>query len=517
MAAVAMSRGLALRVLLEHARRRRRARALDLHRLTFGPQRAFVFDAAPFVAASCSRQAGKSYGLGLKLIDTASRFHKSRMPCLYLTNTRPQARQIMWPVLHELDEALHLGGKFNETRLIYTLPNGGAVQLGGANDEVEIERYRGPQYPLVVIDEAQSVRPFISRLIFQIIRPGQAKYGQAAQIMVTGTPNASRAGFLYDVVTGKEEGWSVHHWTIFDNEPMARMTDVDWFVDDTLSRRGLTRKDAAAQREFFGQWVRDASSQVYKVRKENLVDALPEADDWRHVIGIDFGFANVTAFCVVAYSVALGRIVVVESWQERVVDADDEADAKTQAIVPPRVAEILRGLRARYPRTVAIVGDPGSLGAEWIDQLRVRYEIPISAAEKHKKASAVELMNGDLRTGRMLVVKPANEDLLHDAANLQYLWDRVDDRKHGGNVDRFDLLIDTSVPDHLTDAWTYAYRECWHFLHRDLDELERQPPPGSPAAEAREEQEREDAELEAIESGSWLEGDEPLGAGGFGF
>lgn len=502
-----MSRALARKVLAEYMVRRSRRKRIDLRKLTFGPQYDFVADKSPYVAASCSRQAGKSRGIGFKLIDKASRYPGS--PCLYLTNTRPQARTIMWPVLHELNEELRLGGKFHEVRQTFTLPNGAYIQLGGANDEVEIERYRGPQYPIVCIDEAQSIRPFIRYLINEVIRPGQMKFGPDGQILVTGTPNAQRAGFLYDVACGVEEGWSLHQWTVRDNpylpqvvpEGMTRSEALEAFITDQLKRRGLTEKDAAYLREYCGQWVRDAVSQVYQIRSQNLLEEFPrEPDDWRYVLGIDFGFVHVTAFVVLGYSVKSGQVVVAESFQTRPPEGDD-------MLTPEFVAAKIDGLRERYAFT-SIVGDPGGLGARFIEALRKRFGIPIIAAEKQQKLPAIELLNGDLRTKKLLVVEHANADLIHDAANLQWNWAMVDKQKHGGNVRRSDLIIDDRTPDHLTDALTYGYRECRHFLY-DEELPPDHPPPGSPAWEAWAEEQRTARQIEEggeDDEDDWLEG-----------
>lgn len=501
-----MPRDLALKIVAEHHRRRSRRARLDLARLTFGPQRSFVTDTAPFVAASCSRQAGKSYGIGIKLIDTAADYPGKT--CLYITNTRPQARAIMWPVLHEIDRELELGGKFHEVRLTYTLPNGGVVQLGGANDEIEIERYRGPQYPVVVIDEAQSIRPFIRYLIFEVIRPGQAKYGSAGQIFVTGTPNASRHGFLYDVTTGSEEGWSLHHWTIRDN---PHIPDVEAFIADQLKRRGLTETDAAYLREYCGEWVRDAASQVYQVKARNLLDAFPDQPgDWEYVLGVDLGPVNVTAFVVLAYSVKAGQIVTAESFQVT-------PPAGESMLTPEHLADLVQGIRGRYS-VVSTVIDPGGLGAKYIEELRRRFSIPCIAAEKTRKLGAIELMNGDLRTGKLLVVEDTNRDLLHDAAALEWDWRKVDQTRHGGNVQRSDLVIDDRNPDHLTDAWTYGYRECRHFLYADGDAAPR-PRYGSAEYDEWEEERRFEEEIEGA-GDDWLDDDapdaDPLGLSGFG-
>lgn len=513
-----MNRGDAMRVLAEAATRFGRRERFDIRELTFAPQCAFVVDQSPYVAASCSRQCGKSYGIGIKLVARALREPNIRV--LYVTNTRRQARTIMWPVLHELHRSQGLGGKFHEVRLTYTLPNGSIIELGGANDEVEIERYRGPQYALVVIDEAQSIRPFIKELIFEILEPGQAKFDDA-QIMLTGTPNAARSGFLYDVVTGKQRGWSLHHWTMQDN-PYIRNAEEK--IRRNAERRGLTIDSAAIQREYFGQWVRDVESLAYRVRPENRVDQLPAgASDWRYVLGIDFGFANVTAYAVLAYSIELNHVCVVRSFQDAAkvpttttVDLDaDEAEVRMKlAHTPATIAPVIRGLMKAYDFD-EIVGDPGGYGKAYITELQRKYGIPIKGAEKNEKLTAISHMNGDLATGRMTLIEHANEDLLHDAEQLELDWSKVDNEAGHGNLAVADLVIDDSrTPDHLTDAWTYAYRCCWHFVYAEEDE-ETHPPFGSPEYEAWEEQRRTEEELEESDEDDLPEAD-PYGLDGFG-
>ena len=415
----------------------------------------------------------------------------------------------MWPVLKELDETLSLGGKFQEVTSTYTLANGAAIQLGGANDENEIERYRGPQYPLVVIDEAQSIRPFIRTLIYEIFRPGQAKY-KDRQICITGTPNAARVGLLYDVAIGNEKGWSVHHWTIRDN---IHIPDVDAFLREECQMRGITPADAKYQREYEGKWVRDAVSQVYKIQESNLIEALPtDIQDWQYVLGIDLGFTNVTAFCVLAYSIKTGRSVVTESYQ---VTPPEEDNMLTPEFLASHIVDIVD----HYAPT-SIVVDPGGLGAAFIKELRQRFGLPLTAAEKQKKLAAIELLNGDLRTGKLTAIEDTNADLIHDAALLQWNWKRVDEKKHGGNTQRSDLLIDDRTPDHLTDALTYAYREARHYLYEDMDD-DQTPPVGSPAYYAYVAALTEEREIEAAAADpgpdGWLEpgdpSEDPLGVG----
>ena len=498
-----MNRLFATKALLEWGRRRARRRRLNLSKLTFGKQRAFVLDGRPYVAASCSRQAGKSYGIGIKLLDRGFRYPGKT--CLYVTNTRPQARNIMWPVLEELDRVHKLGGKFHEVRQTYTLPNGAVIQLGGANDKIEIERYRGPQYPLVVVDEAQSIRPFIRQLVYQILRPGQAKYPDR-QILLCGTPNAARSGFLYKVATGEEEGWSLHHWTIRDN---PWIPDVDAFLAEERRTRKLKETDAAYLREFCGQWVRDAASQVYKITDRNLIDAFPTSAGWRFVLGVDLGFVHTSAYCVCGYNIRERKVIVAESYQKRVPDGID-------MLTPAMVVAEIEAIRVRYDIAETVV-DPGGLGARFAQAIRRRWGIPVFAAEKADKMPAIYLLNGDLRTGHVELVAHTNEDLIFDAENLEYRWDAVDAERYGGEINRSDLLIDDRTPDHLTDALTYAYRRCRHYIY-DGDEPSH-PPIGSAAYEEWAESQREAKELREPIPGEtdWMDEDlpvaDPLGLG----
>lgn len=426
------------------------------------------------------------------MLDVAQKHAWSKV--LYITNTRPQAKRIIWSVLQQLNEELVLGAKFNAVELKMKLPNGSEIELGGANDEYEIERYRGPSYRLVVLDECQSFRPFVKVLIEEILEP--ATVDTQGQILIAGTPNASGMGFFRDVAKKVIKGWSLHSWTLLDNPwiPHARK----WLAD-RRKRKGIegsheTATDAKYRREYRAEWVRDTSSQVYQIGEKNLVDRWPEelASDWEFVLGVDLGFVGVSAFVTMAFSVSAGIAVVLESHQ--LTPAHFGPDQLL--LTPQLLAGEISKLRERYDYA-AIVVDPGGLGAKFIQDLRKRFRIPAVAAEKKAKLGAIELLNGDLNDGRVLVVRPTNSDLLHDAAQLEWRWDRVSEAdRDRGTVSRADLAIDDRTPDHLTDALTYAHRRCRSYLHDPAEESDL-PPIGSAERDELEERERERRQLAA--------------------
>lgn len=462
----------ARRLIAEAQKRAETKNAVDFDRLLFGPQRDFVTDPRQLVVACCSRRAGKTWGICVKLVKTA--LEMPGVTVFYVTNTRRQAERGFWtqalkPFLIGL--GFTVGNtdsndvKVNQNELTATFKNGSRILLGGANDSGEIENYRGTKTPLVILDEAQNFRSFIKTLVDDIFIPQLLDYGDKGQILMTGTPNAACHGYFHDAFHGKEgaEGWVQHGWTMFDN---PHLPNPEKFLANYLKRKGWNRQDPKVRREFFGEWVRDTSGLVYPIRDVNIVEDLP--DDlrkvWSFVLGLDLGYVDATAFVVMAYNPAIGRSLVVESYQ------------KTK-LIPDAVAVEVEHLLEIYDFE-AIVADTGGLGKAYSETMIQKYGLPVEAAEKRNKAAAIEHLNGDLRANSLQIYRYANDDLLHDCSLLSWNYDKIDERAHGGHALREKLQIDDRTPDHLTDAMLYAHRKCRGYLY--LGDPEG-PTEGSPA------------------------------------
>lgn len=448
------------RRLLEEAKKRADAKnAVDFEKLLFGPQRDFVSDPRQLVVACCSRRAGKTWGICVKLVRTA--LEMPGVTVFYVTNTRRQAERGFWnqalkPFL--LDLGFTVGNtdasdvKVNQNELTATFKNGSRILLGGANDAAEIENYRGTKTPLVILDEAQNFRSFIKTLVDDIFIPQLLDYGDKGQILMTGTPNAACHGYFYDALHGKEgaEGWVRHGWTMFEN---PHLPEPKKFLANYLKRKGWAESDPKVRREFFGEWVRDSSGLVYPIRDVNIIDELPEdiRTAWSFVLGLDLGYVDATAFVVLAYNERIARTIVVESYQ------------KTK-LIPDAVAVEVEHLDEIYGFE-AIVADTGGLGKAYSETMIQKYGIPVEAAEKRNKNAAIEHLNGDLRSNALQVYRPGNEELLHDASLLSWNYDKIDERAFGGHTLRDKLAIDDRTPDHLTDAMLYGHRKCRGYLY----------------------------------------------------
>ena len=156
---------------------------------SFPAQRPFVEDTSRYISAQCSRRAGKTNGLALRFFRTMERHPKSQ--CVYLGLTLESAREILWPVLLELNDKYKLGYTFLESKLTMKHPNGATLRLFGADMKNFIKRLKGRKYPGIGIDEAQDFGTHLQSLIDDVLTPSMADYADGWLAVSTVTPTMS--------------------------------------------------------------------------------------------------------------------------------------------------------------------------------------------------------------------------------------------------------------------------------------------------------------------------------------
>jgi hypothetical protein len=112
------------------------------------------------------------------------------------------------------------------------------------------------------------------------------------------------------------------------------------------------------------------------------------------------------------------------------------------------------------------VADTGGLGKQIAAEIRKRYSVPVFPAEKTQKAEFIQLLNDDLRSGKILV-SPIEINFIEEITALQW-----DEEKEG----RF--IEDPRFANHRCDAFLYAWRESCHYLSKTPDSI---PPMNSEA------------------------------------
>lgn len=416
-----------------HAARPREAVTFRLEDVLFGPQLAFVRDAAMFADACCSRQAGKSTGIAAWLLDGP--LADGAPPSLYLTRTRKAAKRIIWQPMIDLNRTHDLGYVPNASDLVMKRGDVPLVYVGGVDTKDEIDKWRGTPWGRVAIDEAQALPEHVRDLVENALMPSLMRH--RGKIRLIGTPAPVPTGYFYGVTQSPR--WSHHAWTMWEN---PYLPDPQATLNEVLATRGMEITHPSVQREWFGRWVLDRDALVVQFDAAlNTFDVLPDCRaPWEYVFGIDLGFDDADAIAVLAFNADDPNVYLVE---ESVV-AKQSISALTDAVAA--FVDVYK------PQ--AIVWDTGGLGKKVADEVTTRTGIPLKAAEKVRKFEFIALMNDALRTGRLKV--RADSQFAADAMLVE--WDRdksTNDRP----------VISDRYHSDILDGVLYAIRESYHWTH----------------------------------------------------
>jgi hypothetical protein len=422
---------------LRELEKRTGKKKFEIENILFKEQLAFVQDPSYFKQAVTSRRAGKTVSCVVDLLYTA--FHNPEVVCLYITLSRSNAKRLIWPEIKRIDRQYDLGLTYNEQDLSAHMPNGAVIYCSGASDRSEIEKFRGLAVKKVYIDEAQSFPPYLKELIDDVLAPSLMDY--AGSLAMIGTPGPVPTGEFFDAT--KSKTWSSHHWTYENNPHLMEKSGQSHkqLLSRELKRRGVKRSDPSIQREWFGKWVVDLDSLVYHY--DEKVNNYKELDPGRYtyLMGVDVGYEDADAIAVLAWSEDTRNTYLVE-----------EVVTRKQGLT--ELVEQIEALRRKYDVS-KIVMDMGALGKKIGEELIRRYRLPVEPAEKTRKNEYIELLNDDLRTGRLKVKK--DSQFAEDAMKLE--WDlnkSTPDRK----------VVSTRFHSDICDAVLYAWRESYSFTHQ---------------------------------------------------
>lgn len=410
----------------------------------FPEQRRFVLDKAKQKAALCSRRAGKSFGLCAQLLLAA--LSEAGVTCVYIALTRNTAKRILWPELFLANARFGVGGQFNHTELTVRLPNGSEIWLTGASDADDIEKLRGQKYKIVVVDECASFGGFFGSMVEEVIEP--ALIDQQGSLVLAGTPGAACIGFFYNV-TQRGSTWNTHRWTIMENPhiPHARI-----YLAQKKKEKAWQDDHPIYLREWCGQWVHSSDSLVYKYDpiRNSIADDLPSCE---YVLGVDLGTNDAFVVSVLGFSVESKEAFIVDEFCQ-------------SGMIPDAWEEKIRQLQEQY-QPIATVVDAGALGKAIVENFQ-SHGLVCEAADKTKKAAYVELLNGELISGKLKIQKGLK--VCDEMRLLQWDPDRP-----GKEDERF--------ANNCCDAALYAFRKCYHWLSPDPVQL---PAAGSQEAYAQE-------------------------------
>lgn len=463
------------RLLESYASRRPR---FDVEAFLFKEQLALVRDPAKFATAVCSVRAGKTTSCAADLISTC--LERPGTTQIYTTQTRGMAKRIVWPELHKINELFGLGGIPNESDLSFKFGQS-VIYLFGANNAKEIEKQRGlSNVALAYVDEAQMLRQFVRELCDDILI--KRLYDTNGRLRLTGTPGPIPAGYFHDASQSIQ--WSHHAWTLHSNPWIERKSGctVAELIAQDCARRGVGLDDPSIQRECFGRWVLDANSLLLHYdAARNHFEVLPKGP-FSYILGMDFGFEDADAFCVIGWQEHSPNVYLIEELVE---------EKQTYEQMVANFDRLYR--KYSFARVVA---DPGGGGKKLIESLKARYPVPMEGADKQGKIANYGLLNNALRTGRFLAAKDstfAQDCNLLERDRDKSTPDRTVVKGHSDSV----------------DAVLYAFRASPAYAYTPA------PVPAKPGTKEYD-KEQEEKHIEALMEQMRKEKDLASGKGGFG-
>lgn len=336
------------------------------------------------------------------------------------------------------------GVPWNDKEKRFTFPSGASLNFGYLDTDADRYRYQGAELQFIGFDELTQFAEKAYRYLLSRLRRLQ---GVEVPLRARGASNPGGLG---------------HDWvrrrfveTLGDTSRAfvpASLVDNP-FLDQVEYAKALEQLDATTRRQLLeGIWVRDSGGLVYAFDDaENVIATAPRCD--QHILGIDYGFTDDTAFAVIGWRKDDPHAYILEAYSK-------------PGLTPSAAAEEAFALERSY-KFAQIVGDTGGLGKGYVEEARTRFGLPIEAAEKQNKRGYISLMNGDLARRRVKVVKATCEQLLAEWAELPWVEDRQKEAEGFAN--------------HCSDATLYAWRACCAFTEREQEE---KPAPGSKEAEA---------------------------------
>ena len=390
--------------------------------------------------ACCSRRAGKTQGLIRGMLLRCLEVPNS-VVC-YFGHTIEAARKVVWDVPGTIPDIVAELGidqvcEVRESKHSIKFNNGSVLWVAGCDTMGDARVWKGFPFAFAIVDEAQDWEE--EKLCYMVdVALMPSLMDRQGEIALCGVPSPRCDGLFYEVSTGIRKEWHGKGWTSFEN-PYIKPGRARAYIDSVMRDRGLTEADPIIQREYFGRWVRDESTQLYHYQPgRNDFDELPTAALWQHVLGIDYGSRDLTTFVLNSY----------RQYDRTVYTSEAYGEAMAGQAGVSRAAEIISGFAAKYPG-LQLVADSGALGLFISDELRKRHQLPIIAAQKKEKASAIRLLNDQLRLG--LKRYGPQTGMLKDQLIRLQLDPRTQIEKVGQPCD-------------FADADLYSWRHCYSYL-----------------------------------------------------
>ena len=276
-------------------------------------QAAFFADRHKYVAFGGARGGGKSWAVRKK-----SELLCARYPSIRVLIVRRTYKELVNNHVIFMRDDLHGIARYNETKMIFTFPNGSTINFGYFNSDKDASQYMGTEYDVVFVDEATNLKEEWLKKIVASVR-GVNDFPK--RVYYTCNPGGVSHGYIKRLFIDRAY------------EPGERAEDYSFIRSRVTDNRALMESDP--------DYIRQLEALPPKIRRawldgdwdifegqyfEEFVDAPDHYEDrvWTHVIepfevpkewtiyrSFDFGYAKPfsCAWWAVDYDGRLYRIM----------------------------------------------------------------------------------------------------------------------------------------------------------------------------------------------------------------
>lgn len=409
-------------------------------------------------------RSGKTYLVCKKLVTSAYHHDGSHYLAVrqYAVSIRDSIFSLTLPAVIK-DIGLIEGSEYIYTKnpMKYTFLNGSTILCAGLDDEKAVEKLLGQEYAYIYPNECnmipwQSIKKLKTRL---------SQKTEAGNKMICDLNPESSNHWSFkiwfegiDPDTGKELDWRDEFGNLlkFGKLQMNPYDNLENIASGYIQKQLETLSGNARNRFLLGEYSTDSDIKVFK--PASLYE-WSEFKDWmvgkessiRFIGGLDLGFQDADAFCIIAYVDGLRDHWVVYEHKARRQNIDELAEAMKRGIdwVFKNIPTNNQTIQFYCDTATLRHGHEGDQKKTW-SQLRSMYGLPVSAAYKRDKKLSTEFLISEVDGGFLHVPRGGS---LNDEMDMT-VFTRHDD----GTIER---VINDEIyhPDEI-DAVIY----CYNFL-----------------------------------------------------
>ena len=386
-----------------------------------------------YKALNATRRAGKTVTECISFMEVGEEFPKSNM--VFGALTLDSAADICWQEFKDLDARGGYGCKYNQTKKIVFFPNGSKVRLFGFDTSAkQMKKVLGQKLRKFSLDESGSMTQDMRKLCYQMIKPALADLRPNSWMTLLGTCENIVNTFFEGVTEKKETDlpWKVYKWTAFDNPHMAKQWKLE--IDEMLENNPKIVNASWFKTHYLNQWCADDDLLIIPIKKCEQVDFVDDGN-YDFLLGVDIGYNDANAFSIVACHRNKREVIIVKTY-------------KQAELILSEVAEKIKEIQRKYNILKIVIDGANKQG---IEEIKRRFAIPLTIAEKTGKATYLHLLKDDVITGSVLMDSANCGELYTEWASL--MWKDLNKEKE-----------DDRCQNHLSDATLYIWRYCYHYL-----------------------------------------------------